>query len=62
MSKVKIIIRNIDKSDIEDAIKAAVSADEYYRKAMTQKDAVQFGKFKCHETDKGTIVVTYAKD
>ena len=61
MAQSKIIIRNIAKEDWELALKAAVSADAYFRPVMTQDKTVTFGKFKCHETDKGTIVVTYAK-
>ena len=60
--KSKIIIRNIAKDDWELALKAAISADAYFRPVMTQDKTVTFGKFKCHETDTGTIVVTYAKN
>ena len=59
--KIRIHIKNVDKADIELALKAAVSADAYFRPVMTQDKTVTFGKFKCHETDTGTIVVTYAK-
>lgn len=60
--KIKVTFRFINREDLADALQAAISADKYYREAMTQEKTVTFGKFKCHETDKGTIVVTYAKN
>ena len=62
MTLPKVIIRGIAPNDWSAAVKVVATAHEHYRGAIDEKRKVKLDKrFNVHETNTGTLVVTYAK-